>query len=162
MYDKRLLLVPLVLAAHTLYAQEPSGALELKTVVEKVEQLTEQDGTVKTRLVPVATALPGDEVVYTVMFKNVGRERAENIQITNPIPAEMRYLDGSAFGPGTEIHYSADGGISYGRPEQVLVPDSEGEQRLAAAQDYTHIRWHVTTPLDAGAQGFARFRAVVR
>jgi len=35
-------------------------------------------------------------------------------------------------------------------------------RRTADASDYTHIRWVLKAPLDAGAKGFARFSAVVR
>ena len=34
--------------------------------------------------------------------------------------------------------------------------------RLADAADYTHVRWVLDAPLDVGATGIARFRAVPR
>ena len=139
-----------------------AGALRLQTVVEKLQQVEDENGEVRSELVPVEVAVPGDEVVYTVHFTNVGDDAAENILITNPIPAEMQYQADSAFGPGTQIQYSADGGESYAQPSAILVPDDQGRERLASAADYTHIRWMLTSPLDPGAQGFARFRAVVR
>jgi uncharacterized repeat protein (TIGR01451 family) len=117
---------------------------------------------VKTDLVPVQTAIPGDEVVYTVTFTNVGDGAADNIQITNPIPTQMRYVQGSAFGPGTVVVYSTDGGATYAQAEQLKVVDENGNERQASADDYTHIRWALNAPLAAGDQGFARFRAVVR
>jgi uncharacterized repeat protein (TIGR01451 family) len=143
-------------------APPANGSLELKTVVEKVVESIDENGKVVTALVPVDLAVPGDQVVYTMTFKNVGERGADDILITNPIPAALRYVDGTAFGPGTAIVYSADGGHNYGRPDEVLVPDSDGELHAATAEDYTHIRWMLTSTLDAGAQGFARFRAVVR
>jgi uncharacterized repeat protein (TIGR01451 family) len=158
----RTMLAACVLAAPTLHAQAPAGALELKTVVAKLEQRAGEHGEVKSELVPVTTALPGDEVVYTVTFKNVGADRAANIQITNPIPAEMQYLADSAFAPGLDVAYSVDGGASYARAEELVVEDEYGGERLASTSEYTHIRWRLMSPLDAGAQGFARFRAVVR
>lgn len=158
----RLVLAACLLAAPMLHAQAPAGALELKTVVAKLEQRVDEHGEVKSELVPVTTALPGDEVVYTVTFKNVGGDPAANIRITNPIPAEMQYLADSAFAPGLDVTYSVDGGASYAREEELVVADEYGGNRLAFASEYTHIRWRLTSPLDAGAQGFARFRAVVR
>jgi uncharacterized repeat protein (TIGR01451 family) len=156
----------LALAAASAMAQNAAppakGSLELKTVVEKVVETVNADGEVVTAFVPVDLAVPGDQVVYTVTFRNVGERGADDILITNPIPAALRYVGGTAFGPGTEIVYSADGGQNYGKPEEVLVPDAEGELHAAAAEDYTHIRWMLTSTLDAGAQGLARFRAVVR
>lgn len=139
-----------------------SGALTLRTVVQKVVEVTEPTGESRTELVPVETAVPGDEVVYTVTFTNIGSEPADNVLITNPIPAEIRYEAGTAFGPGSAIEYSADGGHSYADPQSVLVSDENGDQRLASADEYTHIRWQLMSSLEPGAQGFARFRGVVR
>jgi uncharacterized repeat protein (TIGR01451 family) len=138
------------------------GNLELSTVVEKVVEVKQGDGATKTDLVPVDVALPGDEVVYTVSFENVGKQAADNIRITNPIPSEMRYLANSAFGPGSDVLYSVDGGLTYGSPKELTVKADDGSARVADAADYTHIRWLMKAPLDAGAKGFARFRAVVR
>ena len=143
-------------------AQAGSGALDLKTVVEKVVEVKAPDGTTKTELVPAAVAVPGDQVVYTVTFKNVGNQSADNIRITNPIPAEMQYVADTASGPGSDVLYSVDGGKTYGRAAELFVTESDGRKRPAGPADYTHIRWVLKAPLAAGAQGFARFRATVR
>jgi len=161
-------LIPLLaLAALTaVHAQDAPagqrGALRLQTVVEKVLEVEDAEGRVRTELVPVEVAVPGDEVVYTVRYTNVGEAPAEHVLITNPIPPQMRYKADSAFGPGTDIVYSTDGGLSYASAAELHVVGSDGRERLASADDYTHIRWLLTTPVDPGAQGFARFRAIVR
>jgi uncharacterized repeat protein (TIGR01451 family) len=105
---------------------------------------------------------PGDEVVYTIAFENKNRLAVDNVRITNPIPPRMRYLENSAFGPGADVLYSVDGGKTYGKPSELIVATEEGVSHLAAATDYTHIRWVLKAPLEAGAKGFARFRAVLR
>jgi uncharacterized repeat protein (TIGR01451 family) len=156
----------LLAAASSALAQQqgdaPRGGLELKTVVEKVVEVKEADGTTRTELMPVAAAVPGDEVVYTVSFTNVSGTAADNVRITNPIPAEMRYVADTAFGPGSRVLYSVDGGATYGFPQELSVAAADGTRRAAQAADYTHIRWILQSPLEAGAQGFARFRAVLR
>ena len=58
--------------------------------------------------------------------------------------------------------YSVDGGRTFGQPRELYVGVAEGSRRLAAADDYTHIRWLLRAPLAPGAKGFARFRAVLR
>ena len=138
------------------------GSLEVQTVVQKLQEQLDENGEPKTDLVAVDTAVPGDEVVYTVTFTNVGREAAENILITNPIPSQMRYVSGTAFGPGTDVEYSADGGTTWGRPAALRVSTDSGAERPAEANDYTHIRWALNSPLEVGERSFARFRAVVR
>ncbi len=157
-----LLPVAIALAAPVAVSAQEAGSLELMTTVAKILETNEPDGGTRTQLLPVETAIPGDEVIYTVTFTNVGDASADNIRITNPIPDEMLYVAGSAFGPGTDVLYSADGGENYGLPGELVVANSDGSQREAAADDYTHIRWTLNTPLDAGARGFARFRAVLR
>ena len=147
--------VPVVLSA------QETGSLELMTTVEKVVETTTPDGETRTELASVETAVPGDEVVYTVTFTNIGEDSADNIRITNPIPEEMRYVPGSAFGPGTDILYSIDG-QRYAFPEELIVSTADGSERQATPEDYTHIRWILNAPLDVGARGFARFRAVLR
>jgi uncharacterized repeat protein (TIGR01451 family) len=151
-----------VASAQAQQGDPAQGNLELSTVVEKVVEVKQGDGATKTDLVPVDVALPGDEVVYTVSFSNVSKQAADNIRITNPIPSEMRYLANTAFGPGSDVLYSVDGGLTYGAPKELTVKADDGSKRVADAADYTHIRWVLKAPLDAGAKGFARFRAVVR
>ena len=156
-----------VSAGGLVFAQESGeaparGALEVRTVVQKVLQQVDENGEVTTELVGVDTAVPGDEVVYTVTFTNLGAEPAENILITNPIPPQMRYVSGTAFGPGTEVEYSVDGGTTWGQAAALRVSTASGDERLAEPDDYTHIRWALNAPLEVGQRSFARFRAVVR
>jgi uncharacterized repeat protein (TIGR01451 family) len=140
------------------------GSLELATVVESVAAVTQPDGTERTELVPasVTTSLRGDELIYTVSFVNVGPVVLDNVRITAPIPLEVRYVADSAFAPGSQALYSVDGGRTFGQPRELYVGVLEGSRRLAAADDYTHIRWVLRAPLAAGAKGFARFRAILR
>jgi uncharacterized repeat protein (TIGR01451 family) len=160
------LVAAIALLGTSVIAQESDspmrGSLEVQTVVQKLRELLDENGERKTELVPIDTAVPGDEVVYTVTFTNIGPEPAENIRITNPIPPQMRYVSGTAFGPGTQVEYSVDGGMSWGQAELLRVSTDSGAHRPAEADDYTHIRWALNAPLPAGERSFARFRAVVR
>jgi uncharacterized repeat protein (TIGR01451 family) len=157
----------ITLADSAVFAQESDaapqrGSLEVQTVVQKLREQVDENGARKTELVAVDTAVPGDEVVYTVTFVNIGAEPAENIRITNPIPPQMRYVSGTAFGPGTEVEYSVDGGSTWGQATALLVGTDSGVERPAEPDDYTHIRWALNAPLEVGERSFARFRAVVR
>jgi uncharacterized repeat protein (TIGR01451 family) len=108
------------------------------------------------------TPLSGDEVVYTIAFTNVSTTPAQNIRISTPIPPTMRYFAGTAAAPGSKVLYSVDGGRTYGAPAELFVAAPDGATHSAEAADYTHVRWVLDAPLDAGAKGFARFRAIVR
>ena len=122
----------------------------------------DESGQEATRLVPVSTVVPGDEVIYTISFTNISEEPAENVTITNAVPEHMAYVGDTAFGPGTEVSFSVDGGFSYGSPGELTVTDDDGEERPANASDYTHIRWVMRSNLEPGSKGFARFRAQLK
>jgi uncharacterized repeat protein (TIGR01451 family) len=137
---------------------QEEGHLNVRTIVQKEEVTVSDSGETERRLVPAATVVPGDAVVYTITFTNTSDETAENIVITNPLAGELTYVEGSAFGPGTTIEFSVDGGVTYAPADELTVTE-DGEVRSARPQDFTHIRWVMQNELQAGAQGLARFRA---
>lgn len=142
-------------------AQE-KGKIRVQTVAEKQDVVLDESGQETTQLVPVSTVVPGDEVIYTISFTNISDEPAEKVTITNAVPQHMAYVGDTAFGPGTEVSYSVDGGIAYGSPDELTVRDEEGDERPANASDYTHIRWVMRNNLEPGSKGFARFRAQLK
>ena len=142
-------------------AQE-KGAIEIKTVAEKEELLIAEDGSQESKLIPVSTVVPGDEIVYTVTFTNIGKETADNVTVVDPIPEQMTYVRGSVFGPGADITFSVDGGTTFETEGDLRVATDNGGERTAQPEDYTHIRWVLRNPLGPGKRGVARFRAVLR
>lgn len=129
----------------------------------QMEQIYKDDkGETKKRLVPITKIVPGDEVVYTITYQNKGKEPADNVVVNDPIPKEVAYRDGSAFGTGTTIEFSVDEGKTYGKPEALKVKGADGKPRAATGSDYTHIRWTVLGKVAPGQTGFVRFRAVIR
>ncbi len=143
-------------------SERTRSSLELTTRVEKIVAADGTSAGPRTQLKPVEVATPGDELVLTVTFQNVTPETLDGVRITQPIPPNMRYVAGSAIGPGSEVLYSVDGGVSYGQPNELKVVAADGTRRAATADDYTHVRWLLQAPLEPGARGFARFRAIVR
>jgi len=156
---KNAVLLATFLAASLALAQE-KGHLNVKTVVQKEEMTVSESGERETRLVEPDTVVPGDSVIYTITFANISDESAENVVITNPVPENLTYIEGSAFGPGTVIEFSVDGGETYGAKDELTVPDNGGT-RTAKVEDYTHLRWVMQNDLAAGSQGVASFRAVL-
>jgi uncharacterized repeat protein (TIGR01451 family) len=103
-----------------------------------------------------------DQLIVSVRFTNSSRTLVDNVRITSPIPADVKYVPGSASGPGSEVLFSVDNGRTFGRPPELTLPAVDGDPRAADPADYTHVRWILTAPLDVGATGVARFRAVPR
>ena len=140
------------------------GEITLSNTVEKVEYFANEQGEMESRFVEAATVIPGDELAYTITFENVSDDvtvDAGSVVITNPIPPEVVYLERTAFGAGTVITYSADGGEVFGIPDALVVVEEDGE-RVAAAAEYTHIRWTFEPALEPGQTGRVSFRARLR
>ena len=149
------------------YGQFPSAraraGLELATRVEKIVAGAGADkADARPQLVPAGDLSPGDALVVTVTFLNTTQHALDGVRITQPIPPSMRYVEGSAVGPGSLVLYSVDGGATYGQPNELGVAAADGVRRAATAGDYTHVRWLIKAPLAPGARAFVRFRATAR
>lgn len=137
-----------------------AGDVELSSLVQKLETYVDENGEEQTRLVEAASVVPGDELRYTIAFENVSDSLtvdAGSVVITNPVPEFTEYVEGTAFGAGTVIEFSADGGETWGDAESLTVID-EGGERLAEPADYTHLRWTLEPALEPGQQGSVFFR----
>jgi uncharacterized repeat protein (TIGR01451 family) len=154
---KAIALVLLGVAASHALAQD-AGHLNIETVVQKEQVVVDDAGNRQTHLVDADTVVPGDEVIYTVSFANVSDEPAENVIITNPLPEQLSYVEGSAFGPGANVEFSVDGGKNFAAAEELMVSE-DGNERSAAAGDFTHVRWVMINVIEPGSQGMAQFRA---
>ena len=134
--------------------------LDVLTVVQKEEVVVSEDGTTESRLVAVESVAPGERVLYTITFTNVGGDPAENVVITNPIATELTYVEGSAFGPGMAVQFSVDSGVTFGSAADLTVT-VDNDVRAAGPDDFTHIRWVMQDDLEIGSQRTARFTAVL-
>jgi uncharacterized repeat protein (TIGR01451 family) len=144
--------------AASAYAASP---MTVTTVIEKEVVVRDAKGGVKVNRIPAATVVPGDTVVYTYNLKNGGKAPSENIVIVAPIPAQMKYVDKSASAQAAVVTFSVDAGKSFGDAAKLEVADKDGKKRAAGPDDYTHIRWVITVPLDGGQTRAVAFRAVL-
>jgi uncharacterized repeat protein (TIGR01451 family) len=145
-----------------LFAMQVHAVINLKNVAEV--EITEVDskGKQTVKRIPAGKVIPGTEVIYTITATNTGDQNADNITVTDPIPENTVYVEGSAFGSGTEITFSVDGGKTYDKPAKLSVPDATGTPRRATAEDYTHIRWKFQFSLKPGQEAPVWFRARVK
>lgn len=155
-----ILLLPFAAGAQ----QKEKGNIELKSVSEVEVVTTTAAGAKEVKRVDTAKAkvVPGDTVVFTTTYRNIGDKPAEKVVITNPVPEHTLYADRTAEGKGTAIVFSADGGRSYAAPDKLTVKDKAGKTRKAQAADYTHIRWIPTRPIAPGGTGSVSFKAKVK
>jgi len=150
----RLLLAVLVLS----FSSHAVAEIDLTNSVKKVEVIVSDAGEMRRKLVDADSVVPGDELFYTITFTNKGEKPVDagSIVITNPIPESTEYLDGTAFGSGTDILFSVDEGSQFGPPAQLMV-SSNGSEVPASAQDYTTIRWTFGPSLQPGESADVSF-----
>lgn len=155
------LLLAAVGVSTTTMAQEPErGCIELKTEALIEESYLDVSGETLTRLVPVAKVVPGTEVVWTITASNVCETPVADVAITNPVPVQMTYVSDTAFGSGTQLDFSLDGG-EFGVPEVLRVEEVGGDSRLARAEEYKHVRWLLDGALEPAAVLVVGYRAKV-
>jgi uncharacterized repeat protein (TIGR01451 family) len=140
---------------------QQKGNIELKSVAEvDVTEANAQGQKVVKRVdAAAAKVVPGDVVIFTTTYKNISKEPADNIVITNPVPEHMDYVDKSAEGKGAKIDFSVDKGKSYEAADKLQIVDKAGKSRKALSKDITHIRWTLTKPLAPGGSGSVSFKA---
>jgi uncharacterized repeat protein (TIGR01451 family) len=151
---------PLVTALVLLFALATSAAeaeVKLENTIKKVETFVNETGDVERRLVDANSVVPGDELQYTVRFTNHGTQPvdASTIIITDAVPVHTEYLDGTAFGAGTQISYSVDGETFAAPVGLSMVKD--GVEVTASAKDYRSIRWTFGPALAPGDSGYVSF-----
>ncbi|HEY9878653.1 MAG TPA: hypothetical protein V6D29_09375 [Leptolyngbyaceae cyanobacterium] len=140
-------------AGETLVQQLRRPQVKLVLQAEKQIQTVDEQGKPKLSwqaLEGEATVHPGDTLRYTLASENEGEMAAKNLEITQPIPAQMKYVLKSAEGnEGVQITYSIDGGQSFVETPMVKVkmPDGTVKEQPAPAEAYTHIRWNFADSL---------------
>jgi len=146
----------------TLFASQAFAAIELKTMAEIEVTEIDAQGKKKIKRTPATLVVPGTEVIYTITATNKGTKAAANINVKDPIPKDMVYVDGSAQGKNTVINFSVDDGKTYASPKKLTVKNSQGKPIPAAAKDYTNIRWTFKSELKPKQSASVWFRARVK
>jgi uncharacterized repeat protein (TIGR01451 family) len=136
-----------------------SEAVELRTeLIAEVRETVNAPDRQTHRMVPAKRLSQGQVVYYTVRITNPTPVFANNVLVSQRVPANTTYVEGSATGPGAEIEFSVDGGVTFARPEKLQLDDGT----RAPPERYTHIQWRLRNPLAPGAVALARFRATFR
>lgn len=158
------ILTALFLASFIAIQAMAAGGIELKSVAEVEISMISPKGEKEIQRIEAdkANVAPGDAVIFTTVYTYRGDKPASDVVITNPVPEHMLYLDGTAEGKGTRIEFSIDQGKSFAVAEKLKIRDDKGQERPAAAADYTHIRWSIEGTLAKNAQGSVSFRAKVK
>jgi uncharacterized repeat protein (TIGR01451 family) len=139
-----------------------SKGVRLDALLEKVVESKGPDGAVRYDLAPGVVSAGGGQFVLTLRFTNTTGATVDGVRITSAIPAGLRYVAGSATGPGGLVLFSVDGGRTFGTELELAVRGGAPESGGADQTVYTHVRWVLAAPLEVGATGFVRLRALAR
>lgn len=137
-------------------AQRPEIILNLGVARKKTTVTVAGEKVVWQELEDNTPVAPGNILRYTIHGENKGTEAAQNLAVTQPIPAQMTYrLDSATSQSEAEITYSIDQGETFVAEPTIKVTQEDGTvvESPAPADVYTHIRWTFPTVTpELGAQ----------
>lgn len=143
-------------------AADQPGHVKLQAVGYYQKVTVAKDGTKHTETVPVDHVLPGTDVTWNINYEIIGNQPVTDAVITDPVPANMDYVGGSATSDKAELSFSVDHGQTFGTPDKLQVKNADGSLRTATPKDYNVIRWVLKGTLQPGAKGTLSFHAVVQ
>jgi uncharacterized repeat protein (TIGR01451 family) len=141
-------------------AEDTPVSIVTQAVVE--QKVATEEGRLVMQRIPATKVLPGDTVIFVNTVTNNSDSAAENVAVSNPIPASMLFISSSADKEKTAITFSVNGGVNFDRPERLKVLGDDGKPRPATPADYTDIRWLFSIPLPAGVTEQVEFQAQVK
>jgi uncharacterized repeat protein (TIGR01451 family) len=142
------------------YAQGDSP-VRFSNIAQKQVVTVDAEGKETVELTDVGIMVPGDTVVYTSTFTNIGSEAVNNIVVNNPVPDNTKYMRFTAQGENTAVSFSIDGGNTFAAPADLTVTEANGITRAAKPKEYTDIRWVYQSDLAAGQSGTVNFKVTI-
>ena len=141
----------------------PAHAAGLKAIqsVELATISVDAEGAERLTFSPATDVEPGEQVRYRLVYQNDGAEAADQVSLVMPVPAEVTYLEGSVDGDAGVVTYSIDDGNTFAPRAAVLVTDG-GLERVASAEEITHIKWQFERPIAPTESGSISFMAVLK
>ncbi len=139
----------MIAAILTLLPMDAWAKPEVKVAMtaEKEIAVVESGQTVVKRIA-ADTVESGQTIFYTLTVTNSGDEKATNVVLNNPVPEGTAYVANSAYGKGTKLDFSADGGTTFDIPSrltiEVKLDNGTIKKQVAGADQYTHIRWTIS------------------
>lgn len=105
--------------------------------------------------------LPGDIIRYRIRFTNLRADSIRNVQFTDPIPAGLHYVAGSAGADREDafVEFSIDGGASWSdAPTIEETVAGRPVRRPAPPERYTNVRWSLRGWVKPSAQVTAELK----
>ena len=129
----------------------------LKEVIE-----INDEGVAVTSYIAADLVLPSDIIMYSIRVTNTGELDAENIVLVSQIPANLLFIEGSAFSDHFNTVFSINFGESFLPRDELIIINEDGTERPAEARDLTNIRWTMISATASGESRRVSFRAIVK
>lgn len=133
----------------------PALRLDTQMFVERVT--TDVNGRPRRLLASADRAAPGDQIIVIVHWRNDGDRPLREPAITRALP---RGVQPDPTDPAMQV--SVDGGVRWGRIDQLWLPTPLGGTRRAVPADVTHIRWPLPAAIPPGKAGRLTYRITMR
>ncbi len=140
-------------------AAAAASPLALTTTMLAETRVAASDGSVTMKLAAPNNVGPGDRVVVQLAYRNRGTAPISGLVLANPVPTGLAYRGPRGAGATPEV--SVDG-RNFGPLASLRVAAATGGLRPATADDVTHVRWRLDSPVTAGTGGELAFQAIVR
>ncbi len=135
--------------------------LQASPTVERVIEMESEDGSTEVEYVPLDTASPGEELVYSLNFQNGGDAPVDGVVLILPVPEEVSFVEDSATTEEAAVDFSVDGGNTFSPWDALATPEGDTTSILATAT-ITHVRWTLRDKIAPGQEGTLSFRAVLK
>lgn len=138
-----------------------SAALEAR-LESKMEAflVSEQDS--REVFKPADAAEPGDTLEYRLSYSNTTEKALSALQVAVPVSENTLYLEKSAkTAVPSRFEVSIDNGKTWQMPPvKREYKDKEGNRvsQVVPVSEYTHLRWVVNNPIQAGEQQTFSYR----
>lgn len=115
---------------------------------------------VKKNLEEAKKVYPGDVVVLRNAVVNNSTKSIADIEVVNPIPKNMTF-DSVEVISGVDVLFSVDG-KSFNKEKDLFVTDKTGAKRLASKEEYTHIKWKISSVIKSSETRNVEFTAFIK
>lgn len=142
-----------------------SGAANAKDGVQIISSAwvvkeTTVNNEIKKTLEEAKKVFPGDSVVLRNSVVNNSAKPISDIEVVNPIPKNMAFNSVDA-GAGVEVLFSVDG-KKFAKDKELFVTEPSGAKRLASKEEYTHIKWKISSPIKSNESKNVEFTAYIK
>lgn len=149
----------LAIAAAAPAVAAAAGPLTIASRMMVERRTTAADGSTRATLVPAVRVMPGDRITVVLAYRNTGTAPIRDLVLANPVPRNVVFRRAAATPAAPEV--SVDG-RTFGDLATLRVAMPDGTLRPAVADDVTHVRWRLPSPVTAGQAGELAFQAVLK